>query len=167
MGAGKTAVGGALARILGVGFRDSDDELVKAANMSIAEIFTRDGEEFFRVRETEVLNRLLDEEPGILSTGGGAFLSDLNREIIDQKAVALWLRADQDLLWSRVRHKNTRPLLQTDNPRQTLRELCEKREPLYAHAALSVVARPDYSIEAMAMAVIDKLLNHSDVLERC
>lgn len=167
MGAGKTAVGGALARILGVGFRDSDDELVKAANMSIAEIFTRDGEEFFRVRETEVLNRLLDEEPGILSTGGGAFLSEMNREIIGQKAVALWLRADQDLLWSRVRHKNTRPLLQTDNPRQTLRELCEKREPLYAQAALSVVARPDYSIEAMAMAVIDELLGHSDVLERC
>lgn len=71
MGAGKTAVGTALARMLGVPFRDSDEEIVKAASRSIAEIFERDGEPFFRARETEVLSRLVKGQPCILSTGGG------------------------------------------------------------------------------------------------
>ncbi len=77
MGAGKTAVGTAVARALAVPFRDSDEEIVKAANRSIAEIFERDGEAFFRARETEVLARLLRGAPCILSTGGGAFLSEI------------------------------------------------------------------------------------------
>ena len=125
MGAGKTAVGKALAAMLNVPFLDSDEEIVKAANRSIAGIFTRDGEAFFRAREAEVIARLMDEQAGILSTGGGAFLADQNRTVIADKGVAVWLRADLDLLWVRVRHKTTRPLLQTDNPRETLRELCE------------------------------------------
>ncbi len=113
MGAGKTAVGRALAQKLGVSFLDSDAEIVEAAHMSIAEIFARDGEPFFRARETEVIGRLLETERCVLSTGGGAFLSGTNREMIADKGVAVWLDADLDLLWSRVRHKDTRPLLRT------------------------------------------------------
>ena len=126
MGAGKTAVGTALAKVLAVPFVDSDDEIVSAANRSIAEIFERDGEPFFRARETEVMARLLRGTPCILSTGGGAFLSDRNRQMIHEAGVSIWLRADVELLWQRVRHKTTRPLLRTANPRETLAALAER-----------------------------------------
>ncbi|NOR30564.1 MAG: shikimate kinase, partial [Sulfitobacter sp.] len=123
MGAGKTAVGRALAVKLGVPFLDSDHEIETAANLTVPEIFERDGEPFFRKREAEVIARLLDEEPGILSTGGGAFLAPANRDIISAKGVSVWLEADIDLIWNRVRHRNSRPLLRTSNPRKTLEEL--------------------------------------------
>ena len=166
MGAGKTAVGTALARILGVPFRDSDEEIVKAAQRSIAEIFERDGEPFFRARESEVLARLVRGEPCVLSTGGGAFLSEKNREIVAQAGVSVWLRVDIDLLWQRVRHKTTRPLLRTENPRETLRQLYEARVPLYGLADLAVDAAPELSVEDMALRVIEALRGRGDVLER-
>lgn len=165
MGSGKTAVGTALARLLGVAFLDSDAEIAIAADRSIAEIFARDGEAFFRERETQVISRLLDQECGVLSTGGGAYLSAINRQIISRKGVAVWLRADQELLWSRVRHKTTRPLLRTNYPRQTLLKLCAEREPSYALAALSVEAKRAYSIDQMADKVVVALLRRHDVLE--
>ncbi|WP_176759551.1 shikimate kinase [Meinhardsimonia xiamenensis] len=166
MGSGKTAVGGALARLLGVPFLDSDAEIERAANMSIAEIFARDGEAFFRDREAEVIARLLTGRPVILSTGGGAFLSERNRRVIEEKGVAVWLRADHDLLWNRVRHKTTRPLLRTPDPRATLEKLAREREPAYARAALVVDADARYSVEEMAGKVIEALLTRPDVLER-
>lgn len=165
MGAGKTAVGTALARLLGVSFRDSDDEISRAANRSIAEIFERDGEPFFRKRETEVLGRLLRGEPGVLSTGGGAFLAPVNRDLIHDQGISVWLRADLDLLWNRVRHKTTRPLLRTENPRETLRTLYEARLPAYAQADLTVDAQADLSVEDMAHRVVEALLTRPDVLE--
>lgn len=166
MGAGKTAVGTQLARRLAVPFHDSDDEIVKAASMSIAEIFARDGEEFFRARESEVLARLLAGTPAILSTGGGTFLRAENRAAIDRAGVALWLRADPDLLWQRVRHKNTRPLLQTPDPRGTLIRLLAEREPFYAQAVIVVDSEAGLSIDSMVDRVIAALENHPGVLER-
>ncbi|WP_299191252.1 shikimate kinase [uncultured Litoreibacter sp.] len=157
MGAGKSAVGLALAQLLGVDFLDSDDAMVEAANMSIAEIFERDGEDFFRARETEVIDRLLTGKPAIVSTGGGAFMAERNRILIAEKAVTVWLKADLELLWNRVKHKTTRPLLRTDNPRRTLGEIFETRTPIYALADLAVNARDDYSIEDMARAVMAAL----------
>jgi shikimate kinase len=166
MGAGKTAVGTALARILAVPFRDSDDEIVRAANRSIAEIFERDGEAFFRARESEVISRLLRSEPAVLSTGGGAFLAESNRAMIAAHGVSVWLRADLDLLWNRVRHKATRPLLRTPNPRETLRTLYEARLPFYELADIAVLSSADFSIEDMALRVVDALAKRPDVLER-
>lgn len=166
MGAGKTAVGTALARFLGVPFLDSDEEIVRAANRSIAEIFERDGEAFFRARETEVLSRLLTGSPCVLSTGGGAFLAEANRDLIAASGVSVWLRADLDLLWQRVRHKTTRPLLKTDNPRETLTRIYEARVPVYALADLAVDSAPDLSVEDMARKVITRLGERQDVLER-
>ena len=158
MGAGKTAIGTALARRLGVKFLDSDDEIVKAANMTIAEIFERDGEPFFRARETEVIRRLLQGEPAIVSTGGGAFLLEDNRDLIAAEGVAVWLRADLELIWSRVKHKTTRPLLRTDDPYQTLKEIEAARRDIYAEAELIVTSQTDYSIEDMTEAVLACLL---------
>jgi len=165
MGAGKTAVGRALAAKLHVPFLDSDAEIETAAAMSIAEIFERDGEPFFRDRETQVIDRLLEEERGILSTGGGAFLSGRNRKLMSEKGVSVWLKADLGLLWSRVKHKDTRPLLRTANPYETLREIYEARVPIYEQADLVVEARPTYSIDDMAQKVLEALRARPDVLE--
>lgn len=165
MGAGKTAVGNALARMIGVPFLDSDDEIERAANMSVSDVFRRDGEAFFRARETEVLTRLMSGPPCVLSTGGGAFLSAVNRAIIAEKGVAVWLRADLDLLWQRVRHKTTRPLLRTSDPKRTLSELLAARTPAYAMAEISVEAGPDYSVDEMATKVLAELASRPDILE--
>ena len=165
MGSGKTAIGRAVAESLDVDFLDSDQELVEAAAMSIAEIFERDGEDFFRNRETEVIQRLLDSRVGILSTGGGAFMSERNREMISKFGVSVWLDADLNLLWNRVKHKDTRPLLRTPNPKQTLTEIYEARVPLYELADLSVKAMPEYAISDMSNAVIEVLKSRPDVLE--
>lgn len=164
MGAGKSAVGNALSRILGAPFVDSDEEIERAANMSVAEVFKRDGEPFFRARESEVLARLLSGPPCILSTGGGAFLAEANRRAIAEKGVAVWLKADLELLWNRVRHKTTRPLLKTADPKGTLAALLTAREPVYAEAAVTVLARPEYSVEEMAGKVIEALQAHGEVM---
>lgn len=166
MGAGKTAVGNALARRLQVPFVDSDEEIVKAANMSIAEIFARDGEPFFRRKESQVIARLLQGPPGILSTGGGAFTADVNRREISRHGVSVWLDADLDLLWNRVKHKDTRPLLRTPDPYATLRNLYRQRLPFYARADLAVKANPQYSVEQMAGAVLGALQTRPDVVEK-
>ena len=166
MGAGKTAVGGQLARMLGVPFVDSDEEIVRAANMSIAEIFERDGEPFFRLKETQVIARLLAGRPGILSTGGGAFLQEANRSAIHAQGISVWLKADLDLLWSRVRHRTNRPLLRTADPRATLAALCAARDPVYAQADLVIQSMPDTAVEVMAERVLDGLATRPDVLEK-
>ncbi|SFR17373.1 shikimate kinase [Poseidonocella sedimentorum] len=163
MGAGKSAIGRALAERLGVPFLDSDAEIERAAAMSISEIFARDGESFFRRRETEVIRRLLEGAPCVLSTGGGAFLSERNRRLIAERGVSVWLDADLDLLWARVRNKDTRPLLRTDNPRETLATLQDQRVPSYAEATLRVMAEEGLSIEAMTQRVLEAIRAHEGV----
>ena len=166
MGAGKTAVGRAMATKLDVPFRDSDAEIVQAANMSIAEIFARYEEPFFRAKEAQVIARLLEAEPGVLSTGGGAYLRDDNRALITRAGVAVLLDAELDLLWDRVRHKDTRPLLRTPDPYATLRDIYEARAPIYGLADLAVPASDALSIEEMADRVMEALLSRPDVLTK-
>ena len=165
MGAGKTAVGKALASALHAPFLDSDSEIEKAANMTIPEIFARDGEPFFRLKERQIIARLLDEKQGVLSTGGGAFMSAENREMITRKGVSVWLNADIGLLWSRVKHKDTRPLLRVADPLGALTRLYEERVPVYALADLTVVSEPGLSIDDMAGRVLEALRSRPDVLE--
>lgn len=167
MGSGKTAVGTALADRLGVPFVDSDAEIVLAANMTIAEIFESYGEDFFRQKESQVLARLLDGPPAILSTGGGAFLRAKNRDLIDDRGVAVWLNAPLDLLWARVRHKTTRPLLNVDNPYQVLSRLYHDRLPVYRLAKVHVLANENYSVQDMAGAVEQAVLEQAPgILEK-
>ena len=166
MGAGKTAIGTALARALGVPFLDSDEEIERAANRSVAEIFARDGEPFFREKEAQVIARLLSGKPCVLSTGGGAWMAEANRRAITEAGVAVWLKADLELLWQRVRHKGTRPLLRTADPKATLKALLEARTPVYAEAAVTVEARPDYTIDEMTARVLDALAAEPGVLDR-
>ena len=165
MGSGKTAIGKALAGRLGVPFLDSDQAIEEAAQATIAEIFERDGEKFFRRRETEVIRRLLSGPPVVLSTGGGAFLARRNRKLIKREGVAVLLDAPLGLLWERVRHKDTRPLLRTDDPKATLERLFEDRRPKYAKAELQIKVKPRASIEETTQQVIDVLRTRPDILE--
>ena len=157
MGAGKTAVGTEMARKLSVPFVDSDAEIEKAAAMTIREIFARDGEDFFRARESEVLARILNGPPGIVSTGGGAWMQPQNRALIREKGLAVWMDCDLETLWHRVRQRPTRPLLQTPDPKGTLAALLEVRAPVYARADLVVRSRPGDSIEAAARRMIEAI----------
>lgn len=165
MGAGKTAIGRALSASLGVPMRDSDTEIVQSAQLTIAEIFERFGESFFREKEGQVIARLLDGPPCILSTGGGAWLSEANREMLLARASVVWLEADLPLLWSRVKHKSHRPLLRTEDPRATLAALLEARTPSYALAPHKVTVRPEWSIDATADQVMDILRHNGTVPE--
>jgi shikimate kinase len=166
MGAGKTAVGTQLSRRLHVPFMDSDAEIERAANREIAEIFARDGEDFFRDRESKVIARLLRGRPGILSTGGGAFMMARNRETISAIGVSVWLKADLETLWFRVRQKDTRPLLKTPDPKATLTRLFEERTPIYAKADLVVDVVRERSIEETADQVIAVLAAAKGILEK-
>ncbi len=158
MGAGKTAVGTLLATRLGIQFVDSDREMEHSANRSIAEIFAEDGEVFFRQKETQVLDRLLNGPPCVLSTGGGAYLAEKNRKLISGAGVAVWLRADLELLWDRVKHKNTRPLLHVAHPRAKLAELLEARMPYYQQAEIAVQSERSLSLDQMTDKVVAALV---------
>ena len=165
MGSGKTAIGRAASARLRVPFQDSDAAIEEAAQESIAEIFARDGEAFFRRRETEVIKRLLAGPPVVLSTGGGAFLAAENRAAIAQSGAAIWLDAPLSLLWERVRHKDTRPLLRTADPRATLAGLFEQRSPIYAKASLRLPVKARNSIEQTTQSLLELLAQHPDILE--
>lgn len=159
MGAGKTTVGRRLANRLGRQFIDSDEEIERAAQMSIPEIFEQRGEGEFRAGEMRVIARLLKEKDLVLATGGGAFVNSDTRALVKAGAVSVWLKADLDLLFERVSRRANRPLLKTADPRGTLEKLIEDRYPIYAEADLTVVSR-DVPQDNVAGDVIVALLDH-------
>lgn len=153
MGAGKSTIGQRAAKIIDVPFFDADKEIERAADMTIAEIFETFGEDHFRDGERRVIARLLEGEPAIIATGGGAFMDAETRAIIAERALSVWLRAEEPLLWARVSRRSTRPLLQTENPRQTLGKLIADRYPVYAEADV-VVESKDVAKDTMAKALV-------------
>jgi shikimate kinase/3-dehydroquinate synthase len=160
MGSGKSAIGQRLAIRLGLPFKDADAEIVAAAGMSIPEIFSKYGEQYFRDGERRVIFRLLNGGPMVLATGGGAFMDARTRARIAERGVSIWFDADHGLLMRRVRRKNDRPLLHTPDPGATLRKLMEERNPIYAFADIRVVSR-DIPQEAMLedtlTAIVERL----------
>ena len=138
MGVGKSTVGKKLAESLGSPFVDSDDEIVRAAGLSVQEIFERHGEPEFRRGERRVIERLLNGPPLVLATGGGAYMDPVTRALLKEKATTIWLRADLDLIWKRVNRRDTRPLLKRENPKQVLADLLAARAPIYAEADFAI-----------------------------
>ena len=139
MGAGKSSVGKRLAQALDLPFKDADEEIERAAGLSIPDIFALRGESEFREGERRVIARLLDDPPHILATGGGAFVNPDTRALVRSKnAVSIWLKADPEVLARRVGRKDNRPLLRGKDPRQVLSELLAAREPAYSQADVIV-----------------------------
>ena len=163
MGAGKTSIGRRLAEKMGLSFVDADHEIEAAAGKSIADIFADHGEAYFRDGERKVIARLMENGEQVLATGGGAYMNPETRARIKEGGLSIWLKADLDLLWQRVRHKTTRPLLRTADPKATLAGLLQARTPFYSQADLAVEAEAGLSVEAMAAKVIAALAEHGDV----
>ena len=159
MGAGKSSVGKRLARRLSLPFADADTEIEQAAGMTIPEIFTHHGEPAFRDGEKKVIARLLETGPMVLATGGGAFMNAETRTAIARHGVSVWLKAELDLLLRRVRRRDDRPLLKTEDPAGTLARLIDLRYPVYAEAAVTVVSQ-DVPQDVMVEEVLDALLAH-------
>jgi shikimate kinase len=158
MGAGKSTIGRRLARRLGIGFVDSDDEIERAADHSIPEIFDRFGEASFRDGERRVIARLVEGPPKVIATGGGAFINEATRKLILERCIAIWLDADLETLAERVSRRNHRPLLKDKEPLPVLRDLAGKRNPVYAEAHLHVRSQPaphERSVERILEALAE------------
>jgi shikimate kinase len=158
MGAGKSAIGRRLATRLDIPFVDADQEIEKAAGKTIKEIFAEHGEAHFRDGERRVIGRLLDEGPKAVATGGGAFMNAALRSEIRKKGVSIWLRADLEVLMERVSRRDTRPLLNTANPRAVMEALMQERYPVYATADITVMSR-DVPHEVIVNEIVDALLS--------
>ena len=156
MGAGKSKIGRRLAARLNLPFFDSDHEIEMAAGESIEEIFANRGERVFRDGERRVIARLLAQPVHVLATGGGAFMDEMTRAVIERRGVSLWLRADLDVLVSRVSRRSDRPLLKVGDARMVLGELIEQRYPVYAEANVMIESGegPPESTVARAIAAL-------------
>jgi shikimate kinase len=156
MGVGKTSIGRRLAAQLGVEFADADEEIERASGLSIAEIFEKFGEPYFRDGERRVIARLIDGSPKVIATGGGAFINDDTRALILQRALSIWLDADIRILAERVSRRSHRPLLKDRDPVEVLTELGKVRNPLYAAADIHI--RSDTSPHARTVESILKAI---------
>ena len=164
MGAGKTCIGKRLAQRLGLSFVDADDEIEKAADCSIADIFELYGEAAFRDGERRVIARLLNDPVHVLATGGGAFVNDDTRARVKETAISMWIRADIDLLLNRTGQRHNRPLLENTDPRKTLEKLIEDRYPAYEQADIVIESgreSPDITVD-QALAALKNSLPSSD-----
>ena len=163
MGAGKTSVGRALARSLGIDFVDSDSEIEAAAGASVVDIFSMYGEQEFRRAETSVIERLLDTKPRVkvISTGEGAFITPAVREMVMRRAISIWLKADLDLLVKRTNFRHTRPQLLNSDSRVILSQLINERYETYAMADIMVETH-DESLRKTLNAVLRALARYQN-----
>ncbi len=165
MGAGKSFLGRALANSLSVEFADSDSVIEGRAGITASEIFDHYGEEKFRDFEFKVIDELTGKGPLILSTGGGAPTHAATMDILLERCIVIWLNAELDLMWSRVEQSKTRPLLQTENPKETLAKLLEKRKELYAkaHTSLDISFKNADKAEKNLIKALYEFLNKDSV----
>ena len=159
MGAGKSAIGRRLASRLGMPFVDADSEIERAAGCSITDIFELHGEAAFRDGERRVIARLLARPAHVLATGGGAFMDPETRAAIRASGISVWLRADLDLLVSRVSRRSNRPLLAGGDPHAILQRLMAERHPIYEEADV-VVDSMDGPHEETVDAVLNAVGAH-------
>lgn len=138
MGAGKSTVGRRLARRLHLEFVDSDVEIEEASGTSTAELFERYGERDFRDGERRLVARLIDGTVRVIATGGGAFIDPRTRQLLNERAITVWLDAPVEVLAERTARRNNRPLLRKGNRSETLARLAEQRGPMYSEAHIRI-----------------------------
>ena len=156
-GSGKSTVGRQLARRLDLSFADSDHVIEQRIGCPIRDFFEREGEAAFRDLEQAVIQDLVQEEVGVLATGGGAVLRPANREQLRQDRHVIYLRSSPDEIFKRVRHDGNRPLLQVADPLARLRTLYEERDPLYRETANFIVETGRPSVATLVNMVLMQL----------
>jgi shikimate kinase len=159
MGVGKSTVGRRLAKRLGLPFVDSDSAIEDAAGYSAAEIFERYGEQDFRDGERRLVARLIDGEVRVIATGGGAFVDPRTRQLLNERAITVWLDAPVEILAERTSKRDTRPLLRTPDPKATLERLLKQRQPAYAEAHIHVKSG-DGAHKEVVDQILDSLEEH-------
>ena len=154
MGTGKSSLAQILSRKTGALLVDSDSTIEKQTGMPISTLFAERGEEAFRDAETELLRTQLEKSGYIISTGGGMVIREENRQLLREIGLVVWLRASEEVIFSRVSRNSRRPLLQTADPRGTLHALLETREPWYREVADLEIDTGKLSRETGARAVL-------------
>ena len=157
MGAGKSAVGRQLARLLHLTFVDSDEEIESRTGVDIPFIFEKEGEAGFRKREARVIDELTGRDGVVLATGGGAILDPQSRNFLGARGVVVYLHTTVEQQLARTRKGRERPLLEDGDPRQTLEELFAVRDPLYREIADLVVATDGRKVKAVASEIAERL----------
>ena len=157
MGAGKSTIGRQLARRLGKEFRDSDGEIEKKTGVNIDVIFDIEGEQGFRRRETEMLRELTAVRGIVLATGGGAVLAPENQTLLKDNGFIIYLKASAEHLAGRLRLDRRRPLLRSGDKLTKIRELLERREPVYQQLADLVIETNERSIYRVVSEISKKV----------
>jgi shikimate kinase len=157
MGAGKSAVGRQLARLLHLQFVDSDQEIESRTGVDIPFIFEKEGETGFRQREAKVIDDLSQKEGIVLATGGGAIIDPENRNHLGARGFVIYLHTSVDQQLSRTRKGRDRPLLENGDPRAVLESLMATREPLYREIADLTVETDGRKVHAVANEILDRL----------
>lgn len=157
MGSGKTTIGRRVARQLGMPFLDCDEEIEKRTGASVNLIFDIEGEAGFRQRESGLLRELVQGEPALIATGGGAVLSPVNRDLLRDSGLVVWLQTSVDQQILRLQNDKKRPLLQAPDRRAKLEALAQERDPLYAEVADLVFQSRNRSAAAMANQLVGEL----------
>ena len=156
MGAGKSAVGRYLARTLHLSFVDSDDEIESRTGVDIPFIFEKEGEEGFRKRETAVIDDLSKMDGVVLATGGGAVINPDSRSRLGGRGFVVYLYTTVDQQVARTQKGRERPLLESANPRTTLQELLDTRDPMYREIADIIVETDGRKVKSVANEIIDQ-----------
>lgn len=157
MGSGKSTIGRQLARRLKKSFFDSDHEIEDHTGASISLIFDIEGEVGFRKREAEMINELTQKQDIVLATGGGVILAPENRENLINRGTVIYLHAPLKKLFYRTSRDNKRPLLQTDDPREKLRQIVAERDPLYRAAADLIVETENRTVHQVVSYIIHQI----------
>jgi shikimate kinase len=160
MGSGKSTIGYRLAKKLRTAFVDTDILVEERVGCSISEMFKYAGESFFNRKEEEILQEVINDKPCVISTGGGTFAAENNRELILEKAISVWLKADYNIILERVSRRNTRPTLETGDKAETIRQLIDERYPIYAMADIHI-----NSDEGPHMLIVDGLIQKLKALQ--
>src|SRR3954447_14925354 len=156
MGVGKSTVGRRLARRLGVSFVDTDAAIEDASGFSAAEVFERYGEQDFRDGERRLVARLVEGDVRVIATGGGAYVDPRTRELLNERAITVWLDAPVEILAERTSRRDTRAQLRNGDPKAVLEKLSHERRPSYAEAHIHIRSG-DGAHKDVVDAIVDAL----------